>query len=63
MRNLEVKTLRATMRSREGELRAVPMERIRHEMRRAAARAERNRKSALRDLWSGYGHDGERAPC
>ena len=60
MRNLEVKTLRAAMRSREGELRVIPMERIRHEMRRAAARAERARVDALRGLWGDYGRDGER---
>lgn len=60
MRNLEVKSLRAAMRSREGELRAIPMERIRHEMRRAAASAERARVATLRSLWADYGHDGER---
>jgi hypothetical protein len=46
MRSREVTALRRTMREREGELRAVPMERIRHAMRRAAARAARSQREA-----------------
>lgn len=46
LRSHEVRALRRTMREREGELRAVPMERIRHTMRRVAARVERDRREA-----------------
>lgn len=39
----EVRAIRRAMRSREGELREVALERMRHAMRRAAAQVERER--------------------
>lgn len=39
----EVRAIRRAMRQREGELREVALERMRHAMRRAAARIERER--------------------
>ncbi|WLJ71175.1 hypothetical protein [Sphingomonas phage Carli] len=39
--------IRAAMRQREGELREIPLERMRHAMRRAAARLERDKREAL----------------
>lgn len=42
-----VRALRRAMREREGELREIALERMRHAMRRAAARLERERREAL----------------
>lgn len=42
----EVRAIRRAMREREGELREVALGRLRHAMRRAAARLERERRFA-----------------
>lgn len=43
----EVRAIRRAMRDREGELRDAALERLRHAMRRAAARLERERREAM----------------
>lgn len=61
------RTLRRAMRHRQGELRVVPLERMRHAERRHRMKADKrrpdNRESLLRHLWADYGPDGERLPC
>lgn len=41
----EVRAIRAAMRERQGELRDVALERLRHAMRRAAAKLEREERA------------------
>lgn len=46
MRAAVARPYRAAMRAREGELREIPLERIRHAMRRATAALERSYREA-----------------